>query len=291
MSEKIIFDTDIGSDIDDAVALAYLLARDDVDLLGITTVSGQAMERAKLASAICRVADADVPIYPGIEKPIFGESRQPHAPQAQALDNWPHDREFPQNEAIAFMQKTIRENPGEVTLLAVGPMTNLGVLFALDPALATMLKRLVLMCGRFITMPSGKPMEWNAMNDPTATAIVFDQKPPVFRSVGLDVTTQVRMAKDEVLKRFDAPLLRPVVDFAGVWFEHQDKITFHDPLAADIIFEEDICTWRNGTVHVERDNAELNGATFLHHDADAPLEIADTVDVDRFFEHYFSVFK
>ena len=64
---KVLFDTDIGSDIDDAVALAYLLAQPHCELMGITTVSGQPIERAKLASAICTAAAQDVRIVPGTE--------------------------------------------------------------------------------------------------------------------------------------------------------------------------------------------------------------------------------
>ena len=60
--KKVLFDTDIGSDIDDAVALAWLLANDDCDLVGITTVSGQPVERAKLASVLCEVSEQDIPI-------------------------------------------------------------------------------------------------------------------------------------------------------------------------------------------------------------------------------------
>ena len=81
-AEKVLFDTDIGSDIDDAVALAWLLANPRCELVGITTVSGQPLERAKLASALCRVAGADVPIVPGAATPLRVETRQPIAQQA-----------------------------------------------------------------------------------------------------------------------------------------------------------------------------------------------------------------
>ena len=63
--QKIILDTDIGTDIDDAVCLAYLLANPQCELLGITTVTGEPEKRAMLASALCKVANRDIPIYPG----------------------------------------------------------------------------------------------------------------------------------------------------------------------------------------------------------------------------------
>jgi purine nucleosidase len=85
MSTKVLLDTDIGSDIDDAVCLAYLLAHPECDLLGITTVSGQPVERAQLASALCKVAGKDVPIYPGTADPLLIPQRQTRARQSAAL--------------------------------------------------------------------------------------------------------------------------------------------------------------------------------------------------------------
>ena len=84
-AEKLILDTDIGSDIDDAVCLAYLLAQPRCDLLGITTVTGEADKRAMMASALCKAAGKSIPIYPGCEQPLLVAQGQPQAPQAAAL--------------------------------------------------------------------------------------------------------------------------------------------------------------------------------------------------------------
>jgi hypothetical protein len=120
MPVKVILDTDIGSDIDDAVCLAYLLSNPECQLMGVTTVSGQADKRAMLASALCNVAGKDVPIYPGAEEPLIGRQKQPVAQQARVLGNWKHETKFPRGEAIEFMRRTIRENPGEVVYLQSG---------------------------------------------------------------------------------------------------------------------------------------------------------------------------
>src|SRR6184192_2825179 len=91
----VLFDTDIGSDIDDAVALAYLLRQPRCELVGITTVTGQPERRAMLADAICRAEGrGDVPIHSGSPRPLLGEQRQPHVPQAAALERWPHADQF-----------------------------------------------------------------------------------------------------------------------------------------------------------------------------------------------------
>lgn len=293
MPEKVLFDTDIGTDIDDAVCLAYLLAQSACELLGITTVSGEANKRAMLASALCRAAGRDVPIYPGAEEPLLIPQRQPRAQQADALSDWPHSSRFPQGEAVEFLRQTVRAHPGEVTLLAVGPLTNLGLLFRTDPEIPLLLKSLVLMCGQFFERATGRgPVEWNSSCDPHAAAIVYGSAAAVHRSHGLDVTQQVRMSAKEVRKRFQAPLLQPVAAFAEVFFQRRNDITFHDPLAAATIFDDRICTFATGSVDVELESRQLAG--FMHWRADTAAgrhQVADSVDAELFFAHYFSVFS
>jgi purine nucleosidase len=288
--EKIILDTDIGSDIDDAVCLAYLLSQPECQLLGITTVTGQAGQRAAMASALCQVAGQDVPIYPGAEQPLLVTQQQPEAPQAQALDRWPH-RQFSSGQAlaaVAFLSQTIRAHPGEVNLLTIGPLTNIGLLFAIDPEIPALLKSLTMMCGHFA--PGGK-REWNASGDPHATAIVYRAAAKIHRSVGIDVTQRVRLAAEQVRARFQAPLLRPVLDFAEIWFRQQETITFHDPLAAATLFDDQICVFERGSVAVELAEEENAGQTlWTPGGPEARHLVAFQVDSERFFDHYFSVF-
>ncbi len=287
MSVKILLDTDIGTDIDDAVCLAYLLANPDCELLGVTTVSGEAEKRAQMVSALCRVAGQDIPIFPGAEAPLLIPQRQTHAPQAAALGRWNHQSRFPHGEAVSFLRETIRGQPGQVTLLTIGPLTNVALLFAIDPDIPALLEGLVMMCGAF-TDP--KP-EWNAQLDPHATAIVYRHAPPLHRSIGLDVTTQVVMEAEVVWRRFQAPLLRPVLDFAEVWFQSRDIITFHDPLAAATCFDLELCRFQAGRVDVELADPERLGATHWTLGAgEVRHEVALEVDASRFFEHYFSMF-
>ena len=163
--EKVLLDTDIGSDIDDSAALAYLLAQEKCDLLGVTTVSGEPVRRAQMVSALLRAAGrSDIPVYPGAALPMLTDLKQAYAPQADRLVNWPHDTEFPMGEYLDFLRTTIRKNPGEVTLLAIGPMTNVGLLFAMDPEIPSLLKRLVLMNGSFEHKLAVGYNEWNSLN-------------------------------------------------------------------------------------------------------------------------------
>ena len=289
--EKVLLDTDIGSDIDDAVALAWLLANPRCELVGITTVSGQPLERAKLASVLCKIAGVDVPILPGAANPLRVEARQPVAQQTPSLDRWPHDETFMQEDAIDFMADTIARNPGEITLLAVGPLTNVARLFEHNPEVPMQLKQVVLMCGRFGTEQIGpRPADWNVFCDPHAAGLVLRTRTTRMRALGLDVTTQVRMDADEVRSRFDAPLLQPVLDMAEEWFSRRPLITFHDPLAAVTIFDDMLCQFERGTASVLTDAGAEQGTTDWEPSDDGPLEIGVAVDPDRFFRRYFEVF-
>lgn len=296
MTTKIILDTDIGSDIDDAVCLAYLLAQPDCELLGITTVSGEVVKRAQMASVLCTLAGKDIPIFPGTETPLLVKQKQPLAPQASALTRWGHKTDFPRGEAIEFMRQTIRANPGEVTLLAIGPMTNLALLFKTDPEIPSLLKGLVLMCGVFTNKLAGAgPCEWNSLCDPHASAIVYQSGVAQHRSIGLDVTMQVQMEISQVKERFKAPLLQPVLDFSSVWFEGNRLMTFHDPLAAVTIFEPEVCAFSRGKVEVELLSSRLEGYTYFSpaktSEENLPHEVALDVNVPLFFERYFKVFE
>ena len=289
---KVLLDTDIGTDVDDAVALAYLLSHPECELLGITTVTGEADKRASLASVLCKAAGKEVPIYPGADRPIDGEQRKPVAQQATVLPTWAHDSDFPLNQAVDFLANTIRSYPGEVTLLTIGPLTNIGMLFSTYPDVAEQLSALVMMAGNFDeTGPEAGRIEWNFAADLTATDIVYKAPVKLHRSLGVNVTQQVMMSADEVRERFTAPLLRPVLDMAEIWFERFYKsITFHDPLAAATIFEPHLCSYQQGKVIV--DNPDKSGMPIWQvGGADAPHQVAMTVDVDRYFDHFFQIIE
>jgi inosine-uridine nucleoside N-ribohydrolase len=287
---KILLDTDIGTDVDDAVALAYLLSHPDCELLGITTVTGEAEKRASLVSVLCKAAGKEIPIYPGADRPMQGPQRQPIAQQAAALPRWPHQTDFPQGQAVEFLAETIRAHPGEVTLLTIGPLTNAGMLFSTYPDVAALLAGLVMMGGNFDEAGSeGGRIEWNVAGDPLASEIVYAATVGLHRSLGLNVTQKVIMSAEEVRKRFTAPLLGPVLDMAEIWFAgFYPFITYHDPLAAATIFEPDLCAYQQGTVTV--DKTDKPGKTIWQPgQADAPHQVAMTVDADRYFEHFFHV--
>ena len=287
---KILLDTDIGTDVDDAVALAYLLSHPNCELLGITTVTGEAEKRASLASLVCLAAGKEVPIYPGADHPMQGPQRQPVPQQAAALARWPHRSDFPKGEAVDFLANTIRSHPGEVILLTVGPLTNVGMLFQAHPEVAELLAGLVLMGGNFGEAgPETGRIEWNIAGDLLASQIIYETPVRLHRSLGLNVTQQVMMSAETVREKYTAPLLRPVLDMAEIWFASSyPSITYHDPLAAATIFEPDLCSYERGRVRL--DATDKPGTTVWQSGGpNDPHQVAMTVDVDGYFEHFFSI--
>jgi inosine-uridine nucleoside N-ribohydrolase len=295
-SEKIpvILDTDIGSDIDDAVCLAYLLKQPRCELLGVTTVTGDVVQRAALCEVVCRDGGREeVPIHAGTPSVLLTGPGQPRVPQYEAIQQRAHRKDYPPGAAVEFLRRAIRERPGEVTLLAIGPFTNVALLFATDPEIPSLLRQLVVMGGVFTGAAGHGPAarEWNALCDPFATAIMFRARPPRVTAVGLDVTQKCRLSAGECRHRFTAAggPLTVVAEMAEVWFRGSEAMTFHDPLAAAVIFEPDLCDYLEGHVQVVLHEEPLAGLTrFTPTKEEPPHRIASAVRPDSFFEHYFA---
>lgn len=312
MKKKVLLDFDIGTEIDDAIALAYLLANPDCELVGITTSCGEAEKRAEMASILCKVAGKDVPIYSGCEEPILIPQMETRASQAEVLSRWDHDTGYVRYAAIPFMQKVIRENPGEITLLATAPMTNLGVLFTMDPELPSLLAGLYLLCGspthqRFdnVTethsaidrdnlvqlLASKGILENNSIIDPHATKIVYRARCKEFVNVCNNVSSKVIMTPEEAQKKFTHPILKAVFDIAKEWFKDEAIVSFHDPLAAVCIFNDDVCTYKKGYMDCLLCDNLMSGMTIFREDPQGPHKVAWEINEERFFERLFEVFE
>lgn len=297
-SVPVILDTDIGSDIDDAICLAYLLAEPRCELVGITTVSGRPQERAALADAVCRGAGRrEVSIHSGVDKATLGGIVQPDCPQAEALPQFDHraPESFEAYAAVPWLRRTIRARPHEITLLGIGPMMNIGALFASDPEIPSLLGGLVVMCGCFFE-PRPYSHEWNARLDPTATAIVYAADVPDHRSVGLDVTMHCKMSAPGAIRRFRD--LGGALSVVAAMAETRPRppgseMIFHDPLTGACVFEPTLCDWESGDVSVELLSRSVAGMTHFQRAADGAQgrhRAARRVDPERFFARYFSVF-
>jgi purine nucleosidase len=290
----VLFDTDIGSDIDDALALAYLLRQERCDLLGVTTVTGDVAKRAALCEVICRAVGRDQPpIHAGLSEVILHGPGQPEVPQYDTVADRPHRTDYPVGAAIDFLRETIRSRPGEVTLLAVGPFTNLAVLFLNDPEIPSLLDRIVLMGGAFLGRgdPDLSEREWNFLVDPIAGAVVQERARASgnLLSVELKVSLQCWRTAEEFYARFsgDRPDLQVISRMAGPWFSARGElVTYHDPLAAALVFEPEICRYQRGEVENVADGASLTSSAHWQPHDEGPFTVTTGVDPERFFRHY-----
>lgn len=310
--KKVLLDFDIGTEIDDAIALAYLLANPECELVGITTSCGEAAKRAEMASMLCKMAGKDVPIHAGCERPLLIPQMETTAPQARALDQWAHDTGFAPNTAVPFMQKVIRDNPGEIVLIATAPMTNLGVLFAMDPDIPGLLGGLYLLCGSpthhrhdsvtetlsamerddFIRVLASKGiLENNSIIDPHATSIVYRARTRDFKSFGNNVSSRVVMTPEQAEASFTHPIMRVVMSIAREWFKDEPRVSFHDAVTAVCIFNDDVCVYKRGWLDCVLDSRLLGGMTIFREDPEGPHQVAWDIDEERFFQRLFEVFK
>ena len=283
--EKILFDTDIGGDIDDAICLAYLLREPRCELLGITTVCGEPDKRAAIADAICQAAGKHVPIAAGLDSTLQPIPVYPTPDGAAALGYWRHNT-YSKSDAPSFLYQKIKENPHEVVLIGTGNMTNIATMFTAHPDAAGLLKGLYVMNGYFGDKPLPEPYyNWNSWADPLASKIVFSARTSVHRAVPLDVTDSLTIRADqaEILLRADSDLMRAVFSFGSSWLKTSEKLTLHDPLAAVSVFHPDICRFERGFVHVETEQVSHMGGTEFIPDAHGNLEIARYVDREAFY--------
>ena len=250
------------------------------------------MQRAACAQVVCEAAGrGDVPIHCGASNVLLTGRGQPQVPQYAAIGKLPHRTDWKMGTAIEFLRRTIRQRPGEVTLLSIGPLTNVALLFAIDPEIPSLLKQWVAMAGVFFDGTDKR--EWNCLVDPISTAMAYAARAPRHLSIGLDVTRQCTLPAEEVRQRFTPSPLNVVLEMAEVWFKSVQQITFHDPLAAAVLFRPEICGYADGriTVPLDVDEKQEGRTLFAETDtAEAVHRVGKTVDSDAFFREYFSVF-
>src|SRR5712692_7035459 len=243
----ILFDTDIGTDLDDAFALALILESPELDLRGVTTVSGDTAARARLAAKLLREAGHwDVPV-------AAGEPGR-HLPIEQT--RWAEGYSSPQvlqESAVEFLKSQIDRQPGEITFVAIGPLSNLGALLDRDPATARKIKRIVLMGGsiaRGYSPGSGPAAEYNIASDPGAAQTVFSSGAPILM-VPLDVTAMLELdaaGRHRVFTRL-APLTNALTLLYHLW--NRETLTLFDPMAAGMVVDPSLCETKELAIEVD----------------------------------------
>lgn len=290
MIKKILLDTDIGNDIDDWFALGYLLSHPDVSLLGVTTVTGTPQRRAALADIVASAYKKPLAIHAGTENPLIVKANQwcMNGDEQKVVDLYPH-RNFPENTAIEFMRKTVEENPSEITLVAIGPLTNVALLFATYPHIPRLLRDVVIMGGRFGTDETFDTkrwgvVEWNILCDPHAAAIVFREKDVPIYVAGIEQTYRPKKTPAEMQTACRAvPPLLLAAETVSEW----QHIHFHDIVAIYAYLNREDVRWECGTVDVN--TTDVVAETLFTQSENGNVLILKEFDIDRFFEDYAAI--
>ena len=262
---KVIFDTDPG--VDDAMALLFLHHHKDIDLIGVTTVFGNARIEVTTRNALFlkREWKIEAPVAQGAGE-TFIPHRVTHEPPKhihgadglgnigvpETVDMAPDPR-----PAAQFIIDMVRKYPGEVTLVAVGRMTNLANALKQDPEIVSLVKEVVIMGGAFEVPGNVTPAaEANIHGDPEAADIVATATWPVVW-IGLDVTMQTVMTRTQLKDIADAAgrrgkLLFDLSQFYIDFYEGlvDDGMVVHDSCACAYVVAPELFTTRSGTVRV-----------------------------------------
>ncbi|MGB2590162.1 MAG: nucleoside hydrolase [Candidatus Acidiferrum sp.] len=274
--EKIIIDTDIGDDIDDAFAVGLALKSPELEILGISTTFGDTEARAKILDRLLGEAGrSDIPVLAGIPT---------HAPNPMSQRRYGEGGHFAKAShpsAIDFILDEIRRYPGQITLVAIGPLVNVGALIDKDPQTFLKLKRVVMMggsikCGYgelWFCTAHGPDAEWNIINDIPAAQKLFLSGVPLY-VMPLD-STQLKF--DEVKRAFLFRQGTPVTDALTLLYHEwgQQTPTLFDPMTLAYILNPQICPVEPMHIRVDdkgftrEEPGTPNAQVCMHSDADA----------------------
>jgi inosine-uridine nucleoside N-ribohydrolase len=262
---KIIIDTDPG--IDDAMAIFYALSSPELDVVGMTTIFGNATTETTTYNALALLQLAgrsDIPVARGADAPLVATYGGPvdfvHGADGQGNAGIPASTTSAVAESAAeFIVRMVMAAPGEITLVPVGPLTNIALAMRLEPKLAENLHEIVLMGGNAFCPGNVNPSaEANIHNDPEAADIVFGAACPITMA-GLDVTQKVQMTNADLARiaAMDNPraahlarILPCYVDFHAK-YDRLDGIHVHDSTAISYLLAPDAFTWDEYAVRVD----------------------------------------
>lgn len=277
----VILDTDIGSDIDDAFALALIINSPEFELLGVTTVSGDTAARARIAAKMLWEAGGkwrQVPVVAGAPGPKQDINQAP----------WANDFVGPQilkEGAVDFMRGKIHRYPGQITLIAIGELTNVAALIKADPLAAKEIKRIALMGGsiaRGYGAASQPEAEWNIKSNPSAAQVVFSSGIPITMAP-LDVTAMLQLdaaARTRIFNQ-NMPVTNALAALYHLW--KQGTPTLFDPMAVALVLYPGLCQTKDLAVEVDN-----QGFTRVVDGKSSNTTVGLTTNPDKFFEFFLS---
>lgn len=309
---------DVDTGVDDAMALAYLFASPEAELVGIASTAGnvgihQVCRNNLALLELCGITG--VPVSTGSEVPLSAPLRtaeDTHGPQGLGYAELPEPTGSPTSyDAAEAWVRAARAHPGELIGIATGPLTNLALALRAEPALPQLLRRLVIMGGSFDYRGNTTPVaEWNTSVDPEATQEVYAawrdaEQPPIV--LGLNLTENVIMTPallDRLARESEAadlplrphPLIRVLSDAMRFYFEFHESqgegylAHLHDPVAAAVALDPELVTCRPAAVDVELAGTLTRGMTIAdwsgHWGRKPHALIGVDVDPAAFFDRF-----
>jgi len=270
---KIILDTDIGDDVDDAFALALALQSTEIQIVGVTTAWGDTALRARMVRRmLAENGRAEIPVAEG----IVTKSRANFS-QMRWAERGP---DGPKQDAVEFLLDTIRKNPGEITLVAIGPLTNIGAAIEKDAETFRKLKQVVLMGGSVrkgyadtgYEQNRGPQPEYNILSDVPAAQKLFASSVPIFM-MPLDSTIlKLDEVKREVLFKQGTPL----TDELTLLYHESERLTptLFDAMAVAYVIQPELCPVTKLRIEIEKDGltrevkGEPNASVCLESDSE-----------------------
>lgn len=302
--QRIILDTDPG--IDDALALFLALATPQIQLEAVTTVSGNVPVDHTTRNALTLLTLAgrtDIPVARGCSVPLVRplvDAAHVHGDNGLGNVAFPAPTAQPVNiHAVDLIIERVMHAPGEITLVAIGPLTNLALAVRKEPALASYVREVVIMGGALQVPGNVTPTsEFNVYADPESAHIVLQAGWPL-RLVSLDVTTKATLSSADIatLAQRNTPVTSAIKQMMAFYFEtfaprsgHSDSFHMHDPLALASVFQPDLISWEATYVDVELQGKLTFGQTVSYlgrHDSPPPNVLASVaVDAARFRQMY-----
>lgn len=298
----IIIDTDLamgvpGSDVGDGYALALALADPDIQVRAITCVHGNAdVDSVVLLSKeiLDRLRHRHVPVYRGASTPLCASVRHREAFPTLAEQFGHHTADA--GPAAARIAELVAAHPGEITIVAIGPLTNVATAIDIDPDLPALVREIVIVGGQASTT-DGDPPELNFSTDPAAAAAVLGSGAPI-RVLGHDVTARGRLRRDEaaVMSIGGNSFERYAGRHTMAWIDHLGTVAegtrrgatcaLHDPVAVAVLTRPELVRWEPAHV-TATDASPLNGDV----DASPNALLARALDVPGYLAHLFAAIE
>ncbi|RJP71707.1 MAG: nucleoside hydrolase [Candidatus Abyssobacteria bacterium SURF_17] len=275
MTQRIIFDTDIGTDVDDAYALSFLAHCPEVHIEAVTTVWADPLLRARIARKLLNLlGKPHIPVAVGESAPLNpARAAFLMGNEGRGVLNGNENLRLSEIPATALIESLLKKYPHEIKVLLMGPETNMGKLLSEKPELAALVKEFVIMGGMPFYSPKEmaligeRPVEFNLTSDPEAARTVFESGVPI-TMVGANVTfpTLLKQEHIERIRNHGAPATDLLHSMTIEWLKVFDleETSMHDPLAASAAFTLEFLDTMMLNVAVETKGEFTTGLTVVN---------------------------